>query len=57
LEDHGFQASTGKEFIRPYLKKTYHKKGLVKWLKVWALSSSPSAKKMVVVGEKSLVEI
>jgi hypothetical protein len=30
--------------MRPYLeKKTHHKKGLVEWLKVEALSSSPSA--------------
>jgi hypothetical protein len=26
----------------PILKKTYHKKGLVEWLKVQALSSNPS---------------
>jgi hypothetical protein len=30
-EDHKFEAS---QFIRPYLKKTHHKKGLVEWLKV-----------------------
>jgi hypothetical protein len=28
-----FEVSTG-YFTRPYLKKTHHKKGLVKWLKV-----------------------
>jgi hypothetical protein len=28
--------------MRPYLKKIYHKKGLVEWLKVKALSSNPS---------------
>jgi hypothetical protein len=28
--------------MRPYLEKTLHKKGLVEWLKVWALSSNPS---------------
>jgi hypothetical protein len=28
--------------VRPYLKKLHHKKGLVEWLKVKALSSSPS---------------
>jgi hypothetical protein len=27
---------------RPHLKKTHHKKELVEWLKVKALSSSPS---------------
>jgi hypothetical protein len=32
--------------VRPYLeKKKNHKKGLVKWLKVQALSSSPSTAK------------
>jgi hypothetical protein len=28
--------------VRPELKKNLHKKGLVEWLKVKALSSSPS---------------
>jgi hypothetical protein len=28
--------------VRPYLDKTLHKKGLVEWLRVKALSSSPS---------------
>jgi hypothetical protein len=28
--------------MRPYLKITHHKKVLVKWLKVKALSSNPS---------------
>jgi hypothetical protein len=27
--------------MRPYLKKTLHKKGLVAWFKVKALSSNP----------------
>jgi hypothetical protein len=36
----------GKEFTRPYLKKTLHKKGLVEWLKVKALSSNPSTAKI-----------
>jgi hypothetical protein len=27
------QGQLGKEFSRPYLKKTHHKKGLVEWLK------------------------
>jgi hypothetical protein len=27
--------------VRPYLKKTHYKKGLVEWLKVSALSSNP----------------
>jgi hypothetical protein len=29
-----FEASQGKQFARPYLKKTLHKKGQVEWLKV-----------------------
>jgi hypothetical protein len=28
--------------MRPYLEKKHHKKGLVEWLKVKALSSNPS---------------
>jgi hypothetical protein len=28
--------------MRPYLENTHHKKGLMEWLKVHALSSSPS---------------
>jgi hypothetical protein len=31
--------------LRPYLKKTHYKKGLVEWLKVQALSSNPNAAK------------
>jgi hypothetical protein len=31
--------------MRPYLKNIYQKKGLVEWLKVKALNSSPSTKK------------
>jgi hypothetical protein len=27
-----FKASPGKEFMRPYLEKTLHKKELVEWL-------------------------
>jgi hypothetical protein len=29
-----FEASQGKWLMRPYLKKTHHKKGLLEWLKV-----------------------
>jgi hypothetical protein len=29
-----FKASPGKQFVRPYLEKAHHKKGLVQWLKV-----------------------
>jgi hypothetical protein len=31
--------------MRPYLENTHHKKGLVEWLKVLALSSNPSMQK------------
>jgi hypothetical protein len=31
--------------VRPYLENTHHKNGLVEWLKVKALSSSPSTAK------------
>jgi hypothetical protein len=40
-----FQASPGKQFERPYLKKPFTKLGLVEWLKVKAQSSSPSTGK------------
>jgi hypothetical protein len=36
------KASPGKQFTRPYLENTLYKKGLVEWLKVKVLSSSPS---------------
>jgi hypothetical protein len=31
--------------MRPYLEKTFTRKGLVEWLKVKALSSNPSTAK------------
>jgi hypothetical protein len=31
--------------MRPHLEKTLHKKGLVEWLKIQALCSSPSTSK------------
>jgi hypothetical protein len=39
--------------MRPYLKKPFTKIGVVEWLKVKALSSSPSTgkKKMTVMGK------
>jgi hypothetical protein len=40
-----FKASLGKQFERLYLKKPFTKIGLVEWLKVKALSSSPSKTK------------
>jgi hypothetical protein len=34
------------QIVRPYLEKTItKKKGLVEWLKVWALNSNPSTTK------------
>jgi hypothetical protein len=38
------QSQPRQQFARFYLKKTYHKKGLVEWLKVKALSSDPILK-------------
>jgi hypothetical protein len=46
-----FKASLGKQFKRPYLKKTLHKKGMEKWFKVKALSSNPSTTERGGVGE------
>jgi hypothetical protein len=37
-----FEASLGKWFTTSYLEKPFTKIGLVEWLKVKALSSSPS---------------
>jgi hypothetical protein len=37
-----FKVSPDKQCVRPYLEKTHHKKGLVEWLKVEALSSNSS---------------
>jgi hypothetical protein len=39
------QTQPGKYLTRPYLKKPITTKGLVEWLKVLALSSSPSTTK------------
>jgi hypothetical protein len=33
-EDHSSKPAQGKKFLRPYLKKIHHTKGLVEWLKV-----------------------
>jgi hypothetical protein len=41
-EDQGLKPAQANSSARPYFKKTHHKKGLVKWLKVKALSSNPS---------------
>jgi hypothetical protein len=42
-----FEVSQENHSVRPYLKETLHKKGLVKWLKVKALSSNPSTEKKI----------
>jgi hypothetical protein len=44
-EDCGSKPTPSKQFLKPYLEKIPHKKGLVEWLKVQALSSSPSTAK------------
>jgi hypothetical protein len=40
-----FKASLGKQFARPYLKKSLHKKGLAECSRCKALSSSPVPQK------------
>jgi hypothetical protein len=40
-EDCGLKSAQANSSTRPYLKKTLHRKGLVEWLKVKALSLSP----------------
>jgi hypothetical protein len=44
-EDRGLKSALANSSVRPYLKKIYHEKELVKWLKVEALSSNPSTAK------------
>jgi hypothetical protein len=52
------EASPGKYFARPYLEKPFTKIGLVEWLKVKALSSSPStAKKQNKTNPESKVDV
>jgi hypothetical protein len=45
LEDCSSKPATAKCSLRPSLEKILHKKGLVEWLKVEALSSNPSTSK------------
>jgi hypothetical protein len=40
-EDHSSKPAWANSSTDPILKKTFHKKGLVEWLKVKALSSNP----------------
>jgi hypothetical protein len=44
-EDLGSKPNLGKQFSRPYLEKPFTKIGLVEWLKVKVMSSSPSTTK------------
>jgi hypothetical protein len=44
-EDHGSKPAQENSFVRPYLEKPFTKIRLVEWLKVKALSSSPSTAK------------
>jgi hypothetical protein len=43
-EDQGSKPAQANSSMRHYLKKIYHKKRLMEWLKVKALSSNPSTK-------------
>jgi hypothetical protein len=45
-EDHGLKPAWANSSARPCLEKTHHKKGLVEWLKVKALSSNSSTAKI-----------
>jgi hypothetical protein len=40
-----FKASPSKQFKRNYLEKIHHKKGLLEWLRVYALTSNPKSEK------------
>jgi hypothetical protein len=44
-EDRGSKPAQANNSARPCLEKILHKKGLVEWLKVKALSSNPGPKK------------
>jgi hypothetical protein len=44
-EDQGSKSALENSSQDPILKKAHHKKGLVEWLKMQALSSSPSTGK------------
>jgi hypothetical protein len=44
-EDRGSKPAPANSSMRPYLKKPFSKIGLVEWLKVNTLSSSPSTAK------------
>jgi hypothetical protein len=44
-EDHGSKPAQANSSMRPYVEKPFTKIELAEWLKVKALSSSPSTKK------------
>jgi hypothetical protein len=52
-EDCSLKPAQANSSWSPYLKKPFTKIGLVEWLKVKALSSSPSTKKKYTKGLKS----
>jgi hypothetical protein len=56
-KDRSSKPTLGKQFERTHLKKTLHKKGLVEWLKVKALSSSPSTTKKRKKKKKLLLDL
>jgi hypothetical protein len=49
-EDYGSKPAWANSFMRPFLEKTHHKKGLEEWHKVQTLNSSPSTKKKKALG-------
>jgi hypothetical protein len=51
-EDLGLKPAQANSSSRPYLEKLFTKIGLVEWLKVKALSSSPSTAKKTKVKQK-----
>jgi hypothetical protein len=50
-EDHSSKLPQANSSVRPYLKKSFTKIGLVEWLKVKALSSNPSTTKTKKINE------
>jgi hypothetical protein len=52
-EDCGSKPAQTNSFVRPYMKKTYNKKGLVEWLMVKAMNSIPSTTKKSSWGKSS----
>jgi hypothetical protein len=48
-EDYGWKPTWANSLRDPISKKTLHKKGLVEWLRVYPLSSSPSTAKIIII--------